>query len=165
MWRLAEGAETCRVLALWALHMKHTRFNRKKNASAAAILGLPVTVATTIRMDRSLCVLCHPWIGNADTHSTWRIYNRVAITHLLHRMSQKRTYYIIYGIRPSNTITAEGLEDKWVHQLQGHSWVHHKRPSAPYSSSEKSATWHVAAWNGSAHRIWSQDNTIEQVTE
>ena len=24
-------------------------------------------------------------------HSTWRIYNRVAITHLLHRMSQKRT--------------------------------------------------------------------------
>ena len=34
---------------------------------------------------------CHPWIGNADTHSTWRIYNRVAITHLLHRISQKRT--------------------------------------------------------------------------
>ena len=41
MWRLAEGAETCRVLALWALQMKHTRFSRKKNAStaAAAILG------------------------------------------------------------------------------------------------------------------------------
>ena len=36
---------------------------------------------------------CHPWIGNADTHNTRRIYNRVAITHLLHRMSQKRTYY------------------------------------------------------------------------
>ena len=35
---------------------------------------------------------CHPWIGNADTQSTQRIYNRVAITHLLHRMSQKRTY-------------------------------------------------------------------------
>ena len=32
---------------------------------------------------------CHPWIGNADTHSTRRIYNRVAITHLLHRMSPK----------------------------------------------------------------------------
>ena len=45
MWRLAEGAETCRVLALWALQMKHTRFSRKKNAStaAAAILGLPAT--------------------------------------------------------------------------------------------------------------------------
>ena len=55
---------------------------------------------------------CHPWIGNADTHSTRRIYNRVAITHLLHRMSQKRTYYNKYGLRPSNTITTEGLEDK-----------------------------------------------------
>ena len=45
MWRLAEGAETCRVLALWALQMKHTKFSRKKNASmaAAAILGLPAT--------------------------------------------------------------------------------------------------------------------------
>ena len=45
MWRLAEGAETYRVLALWALQMKHTRFGRKKNAStaAAAILGLPGT--------------------------------------------------------------------------------------------------------------------------
>ena len=36
---------------------------------------------------------CHPWISNADMHSTRRIYNKVAITHLLHRMSQKRTYY------------------------------------------------------------------------
>ena len=36
---------------------------------------------------------CHHWIGNADTHNTRRIYNRVAITHLLHRMSQERTYY------------------------------------------------------------------------
>ena len=45
MWRLAEGAETCRVLALWALQTKHTRFSRKKTAStaAAAILGLPAT--------------------------------------------------------------------------------------------------------------------------
>ena len=45
MWRLAEGAKTCRVLALWALQMKHTRFSRKKNAStaAAAILGVPAT--------------------------------------------------------------------------------------------------------------------------
>ena len=45
---------------------------------------------------------CHPWIGNADTHNTSRIYNRVTITHLLHRMSQKRTYYNKYGLRPSN---------------------------------------------------------------
>ena len=45
MWRLAEGAETCRVLAFRALQMKHTRFSRKKNAStvASAILGLPTT--------------------------------------------------------------------------------------------------------------------------
>ena len=45
MWRLAKGAETCRVLALWALQMKHTRFSRKKNASTAtaAIVGLPAT--------------------------------------------------------------------------------------------------------------------------
>ena len=63
--------------------------------------------------DGQISVLqCHPWIGNADTHSTRRIYNRVAITHLLHRMSQKRTYYNKYGLKPSNTITAEGLEDK-----------------------------------------------------
>ena len=33
VWHLAEGAETCRVLTLWALQMKHTRFSRKKNAS------------------------------------------------------------------------------------------------------------------------------------
>ena len=45
MWRLAEGAETCRVLALWALQMKHNGFSTKKNAStaAAAILELPAT--------------------------------------------------------------------------------------------------------------------------
>ena len=45
VWRLTEGAGICRVLALWALQMKHTRFSRKKNASttAAAILGLPAT--------------------------------------------------------------------------------------------------------------------------
>ena len=45
MWRLAEGAKTCRVLTLWALKMKHTRFSRKKIASTtvAAILGVPVT--------------------------------------------------------------------------------------------------------------------------
>ena len=45
MWRLAEGAETCRVLALLALQKKHTRFSRKKNSSteAAAILALPAT--------------------------------------------------------------------------------------------------------------------------
>ena len=45
MWRLAEGAETYRVLTLWALQVKHTRFGRKKNASmmAAVILGLPAT--------------------------------------------------------------------------------------------------------------------------
>ena len=45
MWRLAEGAEICRVPALLALQMKDTRFRRKKNAStaAAAILGVPAT--------------------------------------------------------------------------------------------------------------------------
>ena len=61
--------------------------------------------------DQVSVLQCHPWIGNADTQYS-RIYNRVAITHLLHRMSQKRTYYDKYGLRPSNTITAEGLEDK-----------------------------------------------------
>ena len=45
VWHLTKGLETCRVLAFWALQMKHTRFNRKKNASTvvAAILGLPAT--------------------------------------------------------------------------------------------------------------------------
>ena len=36
---------------------------------------------------------CHPWIDNADTHSTRRIHNIVAITRLLQRISQKRTCY------------------------------------------------------------------------
>ena len=60
MWRLAEGAETCRVLALWALQMKHTRFNRKKNAStaAAAILGVPATKG-------------HGFIGDGWRIRTW----------------------------------------------------------------------------------------------
>ena len=42
---LAVGAEIYRVLALWALQLKHTRFNTKKNASTAvaAILGLLAT--------------------------------------------------------------------------------------------------------------------------
>ena len=83
---------------------------------------------------------CHPWISNADTHSTRRIYNRVAITHLLHRMSQKRTYYNKYGLRPSNTITAEGLEDKVSPSTPTASLSIRPRPKAPYSSSEKSAT-------------------------
>ena len=55
---------------------------------------------------------CHPWIGTADTQSTRRIYNRVAITHLLHRVSQERNKYDKYGLRPSKTITAKDLEDK-----------------------------------------------------
>ena len=88
---------------------------------------------------------CHPWIGNAGTHSTWRIYNRVAITHLLQWMSQKRTYYNKYGLRPSNTITAEGLEDKVSPSTPMTSLSKIPRPKAPYSSSEKSATWYVAA--------------------
>ena len=88
---------------------------------------------------------CHPWIGNADTHSTWRNYNRVAITHLLHRRSQKRTYYNKYGLRPSNMITSEGLEDKVSPSTPTTSLSERPRPKAPYSSSEKSATWYVAA--------------------
>ena len=107
---------------------------------------------------------CHPWIGNADTHSTWRIYNWVAITHLLHRMSQKRTYYNRYGLRPSNTITAEGLEDKVSPSTPTASLSERTRPKAPYSFG-KSATWYVAARNGSAHGICWQCNTKEQWTE
>ena len=39
------GTEICRVLALWAIQLKHTRFSTNKNASTAvaAILGLPAT--------------------------------------------------------------------------------------------------------------------------
>ena len=83
---------------------------------------------------------CHPWIGNADTHSTQRIYNRVAITHLLHRMSQKGTYNNKYGLRTSKTITVEGLEDKVSPSTPTASLSERPRPKAPYSSSEKSAT-------------------------
>ena len=45
MCLLAEATETCRVLALLALQMKHTRLRRKKNASTAAvaILAVPAT--------------------------------------------------------------------------------------------------------------------------
>ena len=51
------------------------------------------SLATRPQTVRSTVHQCHSWISNADAHSTRRIYNRVAITHLLHRMSQKRTYY------------------------------------------------------------------------
>ena len=83
---------------------------------------------------------CHPWIGNDDTHNTRRIYNRVAITHLLHLMSQKRTYKNKYGLRPPNTITTEGLEDKVSPSTPTASLSERPRPKAPYSSSEKSGT-------------------------
>ena len=66
-------------------------------------VALPLLQCSDQTLNNLISVLqCHPWISNADTHSTWRIYNRVAITHLLHRMSQKRTYYNKYGLRPSN---------------------------------------------------------------
>ena len=69
-------------------------------------------VATRPQMVKSLCFSVIPGsVMLTHTVLEW-IYHRVAITHLLHRMSQKRTYYIKYGLRPSNTITAEGLEDK-----------------------------------------------------
>ena len=54
---------------------------------------------------------CHPWIGML-THTVLEDLLQSSITHLLHRVSQERTYYNKYGLRPSNTITAEGLEDK-----------------------------------------------------
>ena len=55
-------------------------------------------------------------------------------------MSQKRTYYNKYGLRPSNTITAEGLEDKVSPSTPTASLSERQRLMAPYSSSEKSAT-------------------------
>ena len=62
---------------------------------------------------------CHPWIGNADTPSTRRIYNRVAITHLLHRMSQKRTYYNNMAEGHLNKITSEASKVEKSIQLHG----------------------------------------------
>ena len=53
-------------------------------------------------------------------------------------MSQKRTYYNKYGLRPSTTITAEGLEDK----------------VSPSNTLQPE--------NGSAHGICWQYNTVEQ---
>ena len=91
---------------------------------------------------------CHPWIGNADTHITWRIYNRVAITHLLHWMSQKRTYYN----KGSPSAPTTSLSER-------------PRTKAPYSSSEKSATWTLQPGNRSAHGICWQYNTLEQWTD
>ena len=63
-------------------------------------------------------------------------------------MSQKRTYYNKYGLRPSKTITTEGLEDKVSPSTPMASLSERPRPKAPYSSSEKSATWYVAAETG-----------------
>ena len=65
-------------------------------------------------------------------HSTRRIYSRVEITHLLHRVSQTRTYYNKYGLRPSNTKTAEGLEDKVSPSTPTASLSERSRPKAPY---------------------------------
>ena len=59
-------------------------------------------VATRPQTVWSLCSGVIPGSVMLTPHSTRRIYNRVAITHLLHRVSQKRTYYNKYGLRRSN---------------------------------------------------------------
>ena len=108
---------------------------------------------------------CHPWIGNADTHSTRRIYSRVAITHLLHRMSPKRTHYNQYGLRPSNTITAEGLEDKsesinsnGIAECMTTTYRTFTRLKSPQHNT-------LQPENGSAHGICWHSNTVEQRTD
>jgi len=50
-------------------------------------------VATRPQTVQSLCSGVIPGSVMLTPHSTRRIYNRVAITHLLHRVFQKRTYY------------------------------------------------------------------------
>ena len=46
-------------------------------------------------------IQCHPWIGNADTQSTRRIYNKVQSHTYYIECLKKRTYYNKYGLRPS----------------------------------------------------------------
>ena len=55
-------------------------------------------------------------------------------------MSPKRTYYNKYGLMPSNTKTAKGLEDKVSPSTPTTSLSERPQPKAPYSSFEKSAT-------------------------
>ena len=53
---------------------------------------------------------CHPWIGNADMHST-RGFITESQSHTYYiEMSQKRTYYNKYGLRPSKIDNSERLE-------------------------------------------------------
>ena len=57
----------------------------------------PYPVCSDPTSDGQVSVLqCHPWIGNADTHSTRRIYNRVAITHYYIECLQRELITIIW---------------------------------------------------------------------
>ena len=60
-------------------------------------LDTPQPTCSDPTSDGQVSVLqCHPWIGNADTHSTRRIYNRVAITHYYIECLQRELITIIW---------------------------------------------------------------------
>ena len=56
-------------------------------------------VATRPQTVQSLCSGVIPGSVMLTPYSTRRIYSIVAITHLLHRVSQKRIYYNKYGFK------------------------------------------------------------------
>ena len=65
------------------------------------LLLVGVGVAIRPQTVKSLCLSVIPGsVMLTHTVLEW-IYKRVAITHLLHRMSQERAYYNKYGLRPS----------------------------------------------------------------
>ena len=92
------------VLLLQEFYLHITDRKGAENPVADNLSRLENILDVAIRPQtvKSLCINVIPRSVMLTPHSTRRIYNRVAITHLLHRMSQKRTYYNKYGLRPSN---------------------------------------------------------------
>ena len=98
-------------------------------------------VATKPQTVWSLCSGVIPGSVMLTPHSTQRIYNRVAITHLLHRVSQTRTYYNKYGLMPSNNDNIGRLGRLVSPSTPTTSLSIEPRPKGTLIVSEKSATW------------------------
>ena len=102
IWCLVCSASNLLKCLLLSYHIIGVNMSSRPFFRTYSILVSWLCVATRPQTVQSLCSGVIPGSVMLTPHSTWRIYNRVAITHLLHRVSQKRTYYNKYGLRPSN---------------------------------------------------------------
>ena len=101
------NADTHNTQRIYNRVQSHTYYIECLKRELITIIWLKAIVATQPHTVKSLCFSVIPRSVMLTPHSTWRIYNRVAITHLLYRMSQKRTYYHNMAEGHLNKITAE----------------------------------------------------------